>query len=540
MERVGLRAPVAELQSELHATVLRCDGMHERSSAAARLRLMTQRFEGVIGRDWRDSTPWWPPEPAAPPNAPNVLLIVLDDVGYAQLGCYGSDISTPDDRRARRRRRAARELPHHRAVLADAVVPAHRPQPSPQRHGPRRRPRDGLPRLLGHDPARERLPPRDPARARLRDVRGRQVAPHARRRGEHGRVARELAARPRLRPLVRVPRRRDAPVRAVALPRQPRGARARHLRRRLPPQRRPRRPRDRVPLRPARRRRRAAVLLLLRDRRVPLAAPRARRLDRAVPRPLRPGLGRVARSDVRAPDRERPAARRARKLSPRPHWVPAWDDLDPEDQAVAARFMECFAAFLSYTDAQIGRVLDYLEETGDLDNTLDRAVLRQRRQLRRRRARLDQRRAPLQRRGDRPRASCASASTSSAARRRTTTTRGAGRWPATRRSSAGSARCTRAASPIPASCGCPRRSAVHEQRRRSATSSRTRSTSCPTVLELARHRSARRRSTASRSRRSTARASSTRSATRTHPDATTRSTSRCSARARSTTTVGRR
>ena len=56
---------------------------------------MAQHFEGVIGRDWRDSTPWWPAEPAAPSGAPNVLLIVLDDVGYAQLGCYGSDISTP-------------------------------------------------------------------------------------------------------------------------------------------------------------------------------------------------------------------------------------------------------------------------------------------------------------------------------------------------------------------------------------------------------------------------------------------------------------
>ena len=50
--------------------------------------------------------------------------------------------------------------------------------------------------------------------------------------------------------------------------------------------------------------------------------------------------------------------------------MPAWTDLAPEDQAVAARFMECFAAYLSYTDAQLGRVLEYLEETGDLDNTL--------------------------------------------------------------------------------------------------------------------------------------------------------------------------
>jgi arylsulfatase len=58
------------------------------------------------------------------------------------------------------------------------------------------------------------------------------------------------------------------------------------------------------------------------------------------------------------------------RLSPRPAWVPAWDDLDPEDRRVAARFMECFAAFFSYTDAQIGRVLSFVEELGEWDNTL--------------------------------------------------------------------------------------------------------------------------------------------------------------------------
>jgi len=56
---------------------------------------VAQYFGGRIGTDWRDSEPWWPPEPTAPPGSPNVLLLVLDDVGYAQLGCYGSDIETP-------------------------------------------------------------------------------------------------------------------------------------------------------------------------------------------------------------------------------------------------------------------------------------------------------------------------------------------------------------------------------------------------------------------------------------------------------------
>ena len=52
-------------------------------------------FGGKIGNDWRDSEPWWPPLPTPPAGAPNVVLIVLDDVGFAQLGCYGSDIATP-------------------------------------------------------------------------------------------------------------------------------------------------------------------------------------------------------------------------------------------------------------------------------------------------------------------------------------------------------------------------------------------------------------------------------------------------------------
>ncbi|MDA8320839.1 MAG: arylsulfatase [Actinomycetota bacterium] len=56
---------------------------------------MSGEFGGRIGRDWRDSEPWWPPEPTAPAGAPNVVLVVLDDVGYAQLGCYGADIETP-------------------------------------------------------------------------------------------------------------------------------------------------------------------------------------------------------------------------------------------------------------------------------------------------------------------------------------------------------------------------------------------------------------------------------------------------------------
>src|SRR5262245_10281294 len=74
-------------------------GAHPASSGADTPALHTigfmRRFEGVIGDDWRTSTPWWEPDPQPPNGAPNVLMIVLDDVGFAQLGCYGSDIATP-------------------------------------------------------------------------------------------------------------------------------------------------------------------------------------------------------------------------------------------------------------------------------------------------------------------------------------------------------------------------------------------------------------------------------------------------------------
>ena len=52
-------------------------------------------FQGVVGRTIHDSTAWWPKPVRPPEGAPNVLMIVLDDTGFAQLGCYGADIETP-------------------------------------------------------------------------------------------------------------------------------------------------------------------------------------------------------------------------------------------------------------------------------------------------------------------------------------------------------------------------------------------------------------------------------------------------------------
>ncbi len=58
------------------------------------------------------------------------------------------------------------------------------------------------------------------------------------------------------------------------------------------------------------------------------------------------------------------------ELSPRPDWVPAWDSLSASEQRLYARYMEAFAGFLSHTDHHVGRLLSYLDDTGELDNTL--------------------------------------------------------------------------------------------------------------------------------------------------------------------------
>ena len=59
-------------------------------------------FEGAVGQTLAASEPWWPPRPTAPEGAPNILTILLDDVGFSDLGCFGGEIHTPNiDRMAR-------------------------------------------------------------------------------------------------------------------------------------------------------------------------------------------------------------------------------------------------------------------------------------------------------------------------------------------------------------------------------------------------------------------------------------------------------
>lgn len=52
-------------------------------------------FEGTVGRTVSRSEPWWPSRPVAPAGAPNVVIMLADDMGFSDLGCYGSEIDTP-------------------------------------------------------------------------------------------------------------------------------------------------------------------------------------------------------------------------------------------------------------------------------------------------------------------------------------------------------------------------------------------------------------------------------------------------------------
>jgi arylsulfatase A-like enzyme len=58
------------------------------------------------------------------------------------------------------------------------------------------------------------------------------------------------------------------------------------------------------------------------------------------------------------------------KLTPRPEQIPAWDSLSADQKKLYAHMMEVYAACLAYADYDIGRVIQAVKDTGQLDNTL--------------------------------------------------------------------------------------------------------------------------------------------------------------------------
>ena len=76
-------------------------------------------FKGQVGRTYLDSDPATFPQLVRPPKgAPNIVLILLDDVGFGQFSTFGGGVPSPTMDEARGGGPALQPLPHDRAVLA--------------------------------------------------------------------------------------------------------------------------------------------------------------------------------------------------------------------------------------------------------------------------------------------------------------------------------------------------------------------------------------------------------------------------------------
>jgi arylsulfatase len=329
----------------------------------------TPAFQGVIGDDWRDSTPWWPPDARPPTGTPNVLLIVLDDVGFAQLGCYGSDIATPTiDRLADQ---GVRLTNFHTTALC-----------SPTRCcllTGRNHHRNGLGRVadlaVGYPGYNGEIPKENGFLSEILRQQGyatyavgkwhltpddqtnmaasRHSWPLARGfdrwYGFHGGETHQFV------PALYHDNHSIQPPRSIA--------EGYHLSADLADQ---------------------AIAHLADLRAVDVDRPFFLYLcTGACHSPHHAPAEWIERyrghfdvgwdhwrAETFARQLEMGLFAPGTEMAPRPPWVPAWEDLPDREKKVAARFMECFAAFLSYTDAQLARLLEFLVQTGDRENTL--------------------------------------------------------------------------------------------------------------------------------------------------------------------------
>lgn len=331
--------------------------------------MTTPEFQGVIGDDWRTSTPWWPPEPTPPEGAPNVVMIVLDDVGFAQLGCYGSDLRTP----------RIDGLAHAGVRLSNFHTTA---LCSPTRScllTGRNHHRNGLARVadlaVGFPGYNAEIPIENGFLSQILQANGyatyavgkwhlspdndthmassRRSWPLGRGferwYGFHGGETHQFV------PSLYCDNHSIVPPRGID--------EGYHLTEDLADQA----IRMLADLRSVDPAKRFFLYFATGACHAPHQAPAAwleaerGRFDAGWDAWREATFARQQSLGILPPGAQ---------LSPRPPWVPAWEDLDDDVRQVAARFMECFAAFLAHTDAQIGRVLDFLEETGDADDTL--------------------------------------------------------------------------------------------------------------------------------------------------------------------------
>ena len=326
-------------------------------------------FGGKIGDDWRDSEPWWPPEPSPTEGAPNVVLIVLDDVGFAQLGCYGSDIDTPvlDGLAAE----GIRLANFHTTALCSPTRACLLTGRNHHRSGMGRVAdlATGYPGYWGKPPRENgflseilrangyatfavgkwHLSPEDEANTGASRATWPLGRGFDRWYGFHGGETHQFA--PAL-------FHDNHAVRPPATPEE-----GYHLSADLAER---------------------AIEFVGDLRAVDTGTPfflyfctgACHSPHQAPAEWIERYRGRFARGwdawreETFARQQSLGVVPEGAVLSPRPDWVPAWDSLDERQRALAERFMEAFAGFLSYTDAQIGRLLAFLDELGEADDTV--------------------------------------------------------------------------------------------------------------------------------------------------------------------------
>jgi arylsulfatase len=326
-------------------------------------------FGGVIGRDYTGSSPWWPPRPAAPAGAPNVVMVVLDDVGFAQLGCFGSDIETP----------VLDALGHDGVRCSNfhttAVCSATRASLLTGRNHHA----SGMGRVIevatGFPGYNARIPAENGLLSEVLVAAGYATFAIGKWHLTPDDECHAAATRDRW-PLGRGFERFYGFMSGETHQFAPALVRDNHL---VPPAEQLRDgyhlTEDLVD----------HAIACVRDLRVVDATkpfflyfcPGACHTPHHAPAEW------LARYRGRFDDgwdawRERTFARQlgegvvrpCTELSPRPEWVPAWDALPRDVQRLYARYMEAFAGFLSHTDHHLGRLFDFLRRTGDWANTL--------------------------------------------------------------------------------------------------------------------------------------------------------------------------
>ncbi len=171
-------------------------------------------FKGQIAVRAKDSVPDFPQPVQAPKGAPNILLVLLDDVGYGAASTFGGPCNTPTLTPARRTRVEVQPFPYHGALQPHAGRTPDRPQ-SPLRpyrlhHGSRH----GLSRVRHVNGPRHGHGRRNPEAVGLRHRLVWQESQRAGLGNQPGRTVRPLADGSRVRPFLRLHRRRHEPMAA--------------------------------------------------------------------------------------------------------------------------------------------------------------------------------------------------------------------------------------------------------------------------------------------------------------------------------------